>query len=83
MVRFANKKGGSPEVTLVFYRGAEGEKWSGKRDSNSRPPPWQGGALPTELFPLLNREPRRDAFPCTEQEKHLFANSFSIFQLNP
>ena len=20
--------------------------WSGKRDSNSRPPPWQGGALP-------------------------------------
>ena len=26
--------------------------WSGKRDSNSRLPPWQGGALPTELFPL-------------------------------
>ena len=25
--------------------------WSGKRDSNSRPPPWQGDALPTELFP--------------------------------
>ena len=25
---------------------------SGKRDSNSRQPPWQGGALPTELFPL-------------------------------
>ena len=25
--------------------------WSGKRGSNSRPPPWQGGALPTELFP--------------------------------
>ena len=26
-------------------------RWSGKRDSNSRPPPWQGDALPTELFP--------------------------------
>ena len=26
---------------------------SGKRDSNSRPQPWQGCALPTELFPLL------------------------------
>ncbi len=26
-------------------------KWSGKRDSNSRPQPWQGCALPTELFP--------------------------------
>ena len=23
---------------------------SEKRDSNPRPPPWQGGALPTELF---------------------------------
>ena len=26
-------------------------KKSGKRDSNSRPRPWQGRALPTELFP--------------------------------
>jgi hypothetical protein len=25
--------------------------WSGKRGSNSRPRPWQGRALPTELFP--------------------------------
>ncbi len=37
--------------------------WSGKRGSNSRPQPWQGCALPTELFPpassvsyLLNRD---------------------------
>ena len=28
---------------------------SGKRDSNSRPQPWQGCALPTELFPHLRR----------------------------
>ncbi len=27
------------------------EEWSGKRGSNSRPQPWQGCALPTELFP--------------------------------
>ena len=27
------------------------KKWSGKRDSNSRPRPWQGRALPAELFP--------------------------------
>ena len=27
------------------------KSWSGKRDSNSRPQPWQGCALPTELFP--------------------------------
>ncbi len=36
-----------------------GQKWSGKRGSNSRPRPWQGRALPTELFPhkvALNNE---------------------------
>jgi hypothetical protein len=27
------------------------QTWSGKRVSNSRPQPWQGCALPTELFP--------------------------------
>ena len=25
--------------------------WSGRRDSDSRPQPWQGCALPTELLP--------------------------------
>ena len=24
--------------------------WSGRRDSNSRPPPWQGGILPLNYF---------------------------------
>ena len=28
-----------------------GFSWSGRRDSNSLPPPWQGGALPNELRP--------------------------------
>ena len=34
--------------------------WSGKRGSNSRPQPWQGFALPTELFPrgVFNSEER-------------------------
>ena len=31
-----------------------GHEWSGKRGSNSRPRPWQGRALPTELFPHVN-----------------------------
>ena len=35
---------------LLIYRNIN---WSGKRDSNSRPRPWQGRALPTELFPLF------------------------------
>ena len=29
------------------------KEWSGKRDSDPRPQPWQGCALPTELFPLV------------------------------
>ena len=33
--------------------------WSGKRDSNSRPQPWQGCALPTELFPQIPFDLRR------------------------
>jgi hypothetical protein len=33
--------------------GAGFNKWSGKRDSNPRPRPWQGRALPTELFPHI------------------------------
>ena len=27
--------------------------WSGRRGSNSRPQPWQGCALPTELLPQV------------------------------
>lgn len=27
--------------------------WSGRRDSNSRPQPWQGCALPAELRPQI------------------------------
>ncbi len=45
--------------------------WSGKRDSNSRPQPWQGCALPTELFPLGSRAfytpPRRCASPSLQK----------------
>ena len=37
-------------------------KASGKRDSNSRPQPWQGCALPTELFPQTLHCVGRDRF---------------------
>ena len=29
--------------------------WSGRRGSNSLPPPWQGGALPDELCPQIGK----------------------------
>ena len=39
--------------TAKVMREMQNIVWSGKRDSNSRPPPWQGDALPTELFPHI------------------------------
>ena len=39
-----------PFISLV-KPGSSYLQWSGKRGSNSRPQPWQGCALPTELFP--------------------------------
>ena len=45
------------ERMVFFYKKNIGAKrtllrrWSGRRDSNSLPPPWQGGALPNELRP--------------------------------
>ena len=56
--------------------------WSGRRGSNSLPPPWQGGALPDELrphircvyprtLPFLNGAPAKicEANVCGEEEK--------------
>ena len=39
---------------------------SGKRDSDPRPQPWQGCALPTELFPQYNPVPRGWDYKGTE-----------------
>ncbi len=39
--------------TSALPLGYAADEKSGKRGSNSRQPPWQGGALPTELFPLM------------------------------
>jgi hypothetical protein len=42
------------------------KKASGKRDSNSRPQPWKGCALPTELFPpviILKRTHKKNPDP--------------------
>ena len=38
--------------------------WSGKRDLNSRPRPWQGRALPTELFPRCECKGRHNFLFC-------------------
>ena len=40
-------------AATVSADGARKMKWSGRRGSNSLPPPWQGGALPDELRPQM------------------------------
>ena len=40
-------------VRYMNFCSAEQKKWSGRRGSNSLPPPWQGGALPDELRPHI------------------------------
>ena len=53
--------------------------WSGKRDSNSRPQPWQGCALPTELLPRLSENISFSELRCKDITFFLYANSFTIF----
>ena len=48
-----------PQGTVVH-------RWSGKRGSDPRPQPWQGCALPTELFPQYNPVPRGWGYKGTE-----------------
>ena len=48
--------------------------WSGKRVSNSRPQPWQGCALPTELFP---RE--RKLYHCERNTVPIASATYSMF----
>ncbi len=43
------KSTGTKPVDIKF-------KWSGQRDSNPRPSPWQGDALPTEPCPRNKRD---------------------------
>src|SRR5690606_34756297 len=48
-----------PQSTKKASRSLPWGIWSGKSVSNRRPQPWQGCALPTELFPRVSRRSRR------------------------
>ena len=48
-----HRRTGRPDQPIRFCRGTV-EGWSGRRDSNPRPSPWQGDALPTEPLPLAD-----------------------------
>ena len=53
--------------------------WSGKRDSNSRPRPWQGRALPTELFPQNVKDPFLWNGNAKIRQKFESPNIFAVF----
>jgi hypothetical protein len=46
------RRRGNAAATIVARASPGARKWSGRRDSNPRPSPWQGDALPTEPLPL-------------------------------
>ena len=48
----------SPHTFIVHHLRRKGTLWSGRRGSNSLPPPWQGGALPDELRPHIGASGR-------------------------
>ena len=56
----------------------EFKKKSGKRDSNPRPRPWQGRALPTELFPQ-NVSAKIVLFLGTAKKNHIFLDEKLFF----
>ena len=45
----------SPQTKKRRSSERRNKDWSGQRGSNPRPPPWQGGALPTEPCPRIWR----------------------------
>ncbi len=53
-LKIPTKKGSSCFPFWLKDVGTSFNVWSGKRGSNSRPQPWQGCALPTELFPRIS-----------------------------
>ena len=53
-------RSGAPPIPTLSHRLLKGRSfWSGQRDSNSLPPPWQGGALPDELCPHAEKRSHR------------------------
>ena len=51
--RFELVNKGFADLCLTTWLWCHIKKWSGLRGSNPLPPPWQGGALPDELNPLI------------------------------
>lgn len=53
------------------YRGFLNQIWSGKRDLNPRPPPWQGDALPLSYSRVFGTAFVAACCPATDAEVHL------------
>ena len=62
------RRRGSGSFLESFPGAPRARKWSGRRDSNPRPSPWQGDALPTEPLPL--ERPTTGCRWCREPESN-------------
>ena len=58
--------------------------WSGRRGSNSLPPPWQGGALPDELRPHIRHSIHCADFGASDRNRTNDTGIFSplLYQLS-
>ena len=58
----SNRHGGCPPTVFETAASAYSatSAWSGRRDSNSRLPPWQGGILPLNYFRLFSTKRARN-----------------------
>jgi hypothetical protein len=88
-----NRFATSPEETVTKINSGvtrcHPEFWSGRRVSNSRPQPWQGCALPTELLPhrscyYLLRQPASGETGAGEESRTLDLNlgKVALYQLS-
>src|SRR5207245_2451158 len=76
----ADASGGSADAPVEERRNAPPDlQWSGKRDSNPRPPAWKAGALPLS-YSRPNEEPRA---PVSSAEPRAPFSSSELSSLEP
>ena len=57
-------------------------KWSGRRDSDPRHPPWQGGTLPLSYYRMFHHKNRvKNKRPCGQRDLNSYARRHQILSL--
>ena len=68
-LRSAGDAACSSPTRREFFLARERTNWSGRRDSNPRPQPWQGCALPLSYTRILFRQPLAEGSPMPNESR--------------